>query len=353
MCGPDGIRNGTGLFVLDADRRPDLRVDPVRRHGAALVWAAAFAPELTIGGLPGRGVADDREHGLAVALHERRPDPLDVGQLGERARPQRGDRSPACCCGRPCRRACRRWRATRHSRSVSSSPASAGSSGAASWRRERLRSSGVSDAGSGRPIVPGSQTSQQRPDRRSARRRSPKWSSSVAPAALARGRAERLDRAVRTPRAIARRAADRRDLAGAGRGRRTSRAAGRAGAGSSGHSPARSAMPRQTRSRSERGASITVASPSLAASQPPHVREHVVGLDGVALDEVDQPAQVGAAGQQDRARGVAVAPAAAHLLVVGLDALGDRPVDRPRGRRPCRRPSRTRWWRPRSRRRPP
>src|SRR5437763_987657 len=61
--------------------------------------------------------------------------------------------------------------------------------------------------------------------------------------------------------------------------------------------------------------------------QAPHVAEHVVGFDGVALDEVDQPSQVGAAGQQDCARWVAVPPRATYLLVVGLHALGNRPMN--------------------------
>ena len=52
---------------------------------------------------------------------------------------------------------------TRHSRSVSSSPRSPGSSGLASGARRRLDRTGVNDAGSGNPIVSGSQTSQQRP----------------------------------------------------------------------------------------------------------------------------------------------------------------------------------------------
>ena len=89
---PDGIRHGTGLVVLDARAATgSARMTRFEDSVLPVVRAAAIAPELIVPPLPGRAVADDREHGLAVALHERRPDPLDVSQLGERARPQRGD----------------------------------------------------------------------------------------------------------------------------------------------------------------------------------------------------------------------------------------------------------------------
>ena len=82
---PTGIRHGTGVFLLTL--AGDRICAMTRFDETVLPWFGlprslpADRPALT-----GRPVADDREHGLAVALDERGPDSLDLGELGERAR---------------------------------------------------------------------------------------------------------------------------------------------------------------------------------------------------------------------------------------------------------------------------
>ena len=58
-----------------------------------------------------RAPGEQRQHLLAVAFDEGRADALDRRQLVERATASARRSTPACCCARPCRRACRRWRA--------------------------------------------------------------------------------------------------------------------------------------------------------------------------------------------------------------------------------------------------
>ena len=236
------------------------------RQRAPVVRAAAIAPEPIAGGLrrrplPGCAVADEREHCLPVALDERRPDALDPRQLGRATRAAARRSSRACGCGRPCRRACRRSRARRHSRSALEQRlrrrVDARRSGA-SRASPRARRAGVSERGSGRPIVSGSQTSQQRPigAGRDAGRRSARAASGAGTGRSAED--ERLDRAVGAPRPVARLAADRPPRAGCaatsseGHGQATAgRRLERAQAGALGDRRDRS------RSRSSLGASIT------------------------------------------------------------------------------------------------
>jgi hypothetical protein len=63
-----------------------------------------------------------------------------------------------------------------------------------------------------------------------------------------------------------------------------------------------------------------------AGAQPPDVGLDVIDARVAFLDEADQPPEVHARAQQQRARREAVAPAAPGLLVVGLEARRQRPV---------------------------
>jgi hypothetical protein len=54
---PTGIRHGTGLYVLTLPGGPDLRHDPLRGQRAAVVRAAAIAPEPIASFPPGQPLA--------------------------------------------------------------------------------------------------------------------------------------------------------------------------------------------------------------------------------------------------------------------------------------------------------
>src|SRR5205085_5826270 len=62
------------------------------------------------------------------------------------------------------------------------------------------------------------------------------------------------------------------------------------------------------------------------SAQPSDERAHVVDARLALGDEADQTAEVHARGEQQRARGLAIAASAPGFLVVGLEARRQRPV---------------------------